>query len=554
MEKFLNRLDEFAGIGQEKKAARWLDRLIFIFLVLMILAEPHSIAATQISWLSGMVLWTARLFFKPRPKFFRTPLNLALAVFFGWSLVTAIFSYAPDIALDRLRGVAVMLIFFFVVNNLHRVRAAVFLASALIFSSLVPVIWTPIERLIGRGVEVQNLSADNPFWKGVLKDGTQIKDGDTIFAVGKKKISSPDELLAEIEKNDTTEITYYRPDYDSVVEIKRADLLNGANALEKFGIGGWKHSRNWRSAGTYGHYTTFAEVLQLVGSLILGLFIANLFDGGEKSNFKLQFENLKKRIFTKRSILLFTISALTALALLLTVTRASQIGLLASAFVMMFVAANRKFLLIAAAIILPVALAFIVFQQQSRQVGFFDSKDDSTKERITFYRKGWNLWTDSARNITFGVGMDASKRFTEQWNLYDNENRPMGHFHSTPLQLLVERGFPALLIWLWLLWTYAAILRKGMQDSGFRTQDSGFRIQDSGFGIRDSGSENYPISNWKIDGIILGCFGGMIGFFTGGLVHYNLGDSEVAMAFYMLMGIGVYLAKDSKLEVQGQAS
>ena len=38
-------------------------------------------------------------------------------------------------------------------------------------------------------------------------------------------------------------------------------------------------------------------------------------------------------------------------------------------------------------------------------------------------------------------------------------------------------------------------------------------------------------------GIILGCFGGLIGFFTSGLVHYNLGDSEVAMVFYLLMGI-----------------
>jgi hypothetical protein len=33
----------------------------------------------------------------------------------------------------------------------------------------------------------------------------------------------------------------------------------------------------------------------------------------------------------------------------------------------------------------------------------------------------------------------------------------------------------------------------------------------------------------------------MIGFFVSGLVHYNLGDQEVAMMFFLVMGIGVSL-------------
>ena len=58
-----------------------------------------------------------------------------------------------------------------------------------------------------------------------------------------------------------------------------------------------------------------------------------------------------------------------------------------------------------------------------------------------------------------------------EWNLYDNQGQPMGHFHSTPLQLLVERGLPALLLWLWVLWIYGRTLRRG-------------------FGIRDSDTES----------------------------------------------------------------
>ena len=33
----------------------------------------------------------------------------------------------------------------------------------------------------------------------------------------------------------------------------------------------------------------------------------------------------------------------------------------------------------------------------------------------------------------------------------------------------------------------------------------------------------------------------MIGFFAAGLVHYNLGDAEVAMVFFMLMGLSISL-------------
>jgi hypothetical protein len=126
--------------------------------------------------------------------------------------------------------------------------------------------------------------------------------------------------------------------------------------------------------------------------------------------------------------------------------------------------------------------------------------------------------------------MDSTKRYIKEWNLYDNDGKPMGHFHSTPLQLLVERGLPALLLWLWVLWIYA------------RTLWRGFRIQDEKVVNPKSEIRNPKSFDWREKGIILGSFGGMIGFVTGGIVHYNLGDAEVAMVFFMLMGLSVALA------------
>jgi len=36
---------------------------------------------------------------------------------------------------------------------------------------------------------------------------------------------------------------------------------------------------------------------------------------------------------------------------------------------------------------------------------------------------------------------------------------------------------------------------------------------------------------------LLGALGGLVGFFTSGLVHYNWGDSEVVMVLYLIMGL-----------------
>ncbi len=124
--------------------------------------------------------------------------------------------------------------------------------------------------------------------------------------------------------------------------------------------------------------------------------------------------------------------------------------------------------------------------------------------------------------------MDSQKRFAKQWHLFDDGRLPAGHFHNTPLQLVVERGFPALLLWLWILFVYARILIRG---------------------IRDSKNENPALTTHHlplISGVLLGCFGGMVGFFASGIVHYNLGDSEVAMVFFLLMGLSVKLIIENR--------
>ena len=497
MQNLLEKLDRLAVIETDAFAARWLHRIAFIFLTLMVVSAPHSIAATQISWGVGTLAWAAGVFFRPRANFKFRPLNIALFAFFVWSFISGVFSYEPATSINRLRGVSVFLIFIFAAANIRRLGAAYFLAFALVVSCMVNVVWTPVQRLMGRGVEIHGLKTDGPLAKALLWEG------DTLLAANGKKVKSSQDVAAAIRQNEVTSIKFYRPDFEFAVDVKRSDLLEGTTADGQLGIESSKLSHNWRSMGFYNHYVTYSEMLLLVGSLIFGLLIAAFGSSDRRRNWNVT--------------LLGTAFIGTCLALLLTVTRASQLALMISAFSIILRGAGKKIAITAALIAIPVVIGGLFFLQQSRQTGFFDSKDESTRYRFVMWKDGGRLLTDSPRNFVFGVGMDSIQKHWQEWGMYEGGFLPMGHFHSVPVQIAVERGIPALLIWLIVLAILARTLWRGIS--------------------RAHGGD------WRSFGILLGTFGALVGFVVSGFVHWNLGDQEVAMVFYILMAFGVRTAE-----------
>jgi O-antigen ligase len=209
-------------------------------------------------------------------------------------------------------------------------------------------------------------------------------------------------------------------------------------------------------------------------------------------------------------------------ALAMTVTRASWIGFVVSAAFMLVLSVSRRTLLIAGACVIPLILGGVILLQQKRSIGFIDRQDQSTSWRELVWREGLHLLFSNPRHLVVGVGMDSIKGHWREWGMFDNGRQPIGHMHSNVLQIALERGGPALIVWLLLLgvygWTLVRLVRSRL--------------------VAES------------RGIALGALGGLAGFFVSGLVHYNWGDSEVVTVFYFIMGLSLVLERSARDPVQ----
>ena len=488
----------------------WCERAIVGCIFLVAVSAPHSIAATQTAWLLGLFFWLLRFAFYPRPALFRTPVDYVLLGFFVLSGVSCVFSYSPFVSIGKMRAASLFTIVYLMAQNVRSLRLVHVLALTLIGSCMVNVLLTAGQLVVGRGVKVEGVKAESPLAKAVFRtktvtQPTAIRSGDIVWEVDGNPIKNPDELAAALAGGAATiaKVRIYRVEWMPELEVPRGSLLLGNSALEQLGITGWSRGRDWRASGFFGHWVTYAEVLQLIASLALGMFLV---------------------LPQKKSLLgLFLAVEVVGLvfALAMTVTRASWIGFAVSAALMLALSVSRRTLLIAGACVIPLVLGGVILLQQKRNVGFIDAADQSTSWREMVWREGFYLLVSNPRHLLAGVGMDSIKGHWREWGLFDNGRQPIGHMHSNLLQIALERGVPALIIWLLLLGVYAWMLIKLVRS-----------------GVAD-----------EHRGVALGALGGLAGFFVSGLVHYNWGDSEVVTVFYLIMGLSLVVERSVRDQV-----
>ena len=498
--------------------SRWCEGAVIVCVFLIAAFAPHSIAVTQGAWLLGICFWVLRFAFYPRPALFRTPVDFLLLGFFVLSGVSGVFSYNPIMSIGKMRAASLFTIVYLVAQNVRTARLAHLVALTLIGSCMVNVLLTAGQLVVGRGVKVEGVKAESPLAKAVFRtrtvsQPTAIRDGDIVWEVDSKPIQNPDELAAALAggagiergRAAVAKVKIYRVEWMPELEVSRADLLPGQTALEQLGISGWSRGRDWRATGFFGHWVTYAEVLQLIASLALGLFLA-----------------LPRKQSLAAVMLGIAVAGL-VFALAMTVTRASWIGFAVSVGLMLIVSVSRRTLLIAGACVIPLVLGAVILLQQQRNVGFFDTADQSTSWREMVWREGFQLLVSNPRHLLVGVGIDSIKGHWREWGLFDNGRQPIGHMHSNLLQVALERGVPALIVWLLLLGVYAYTLIKIIRIDGLAHESRG---------------------------LALGALGGLAGFFVSGLVHYNWGDSEVVTVLYLIMGLTLVVERNLRSGTQ----
>ena len=368
-------------------------------------------------------------------------------------------------------------------------------------------------------MKIQGIRQESPLTQAVfltrtVNQPTPIKNGDIIWEVNHQPVNNAEELAAALAASpnaQTADVRIYRVEWMPVLKVPRGHLLPGNTANDQLGISGWTRGRDWRATGFFGHWVTYAEVLQLIASLTLGLLLTLS----------------RKRSVIGVALLIALAGFLFALAM--TVTRASWAGFAASAFLMLLLSASRRTILIAGLVAIPLVLCGVILLQQKRSIGFLDRQDQSTSWRETVWKEGFNLLVSKPRHLLFGIGMDSIKSHWREWDLFDHGRLPMGHMHSNLLQIALERGVPALLAWLILLGVYARVLWRILRRKFPETPAASALLDQS----------------WIDKGIALGALGGLAGFFASGIVHYNWGDSEVVLVFYFIMGLSLVVDRNT---------
>ena len=479
-------------------------------LFLFVAAAPNSIAATQISWMLGLLFWVLRFFVWPRPRLYRTPIDYPMFAFFLLTGLSSFTSYEPSVSIGKMRAASLFLIVYLFAENIVSPKILRLLTFALIAATMVNVLFVFGQFAIGRGVKVYAVNQQSPLRQAKLISRARnelipIVDGDTIEKVDGHRIHSIEELIDALDQSDQkepAELQIYRVEWVATLQVPRGHMLSGTTPEERLGIQRWSYGRDRRATGFYDHWITYAESLQLIGSLTLGLFVA--------------FPRKRNRTTVLLALAVIAICG----ALLLSVTRASWLSFLLSGILIAALGLSRRALVVIAACVIALALAGLFVLHQKRNVGFFDKRDDSIAWRQKIWHEGFHLLVSNPRHLAVGVGMDSIKAHWREWDLFEGGKLPMGHMHSDYLEIALERGVPTLISWLILLGTYGWML--------WRTR-----------------AQLSP-DDWIARGIVLGALGGLLGFMCSGVVHYNWGDSEIVMIFYLIMGFSLVVERMSR--------
>jgi O-antigen ligase len=458
-------------------------------LVLYVAFAPHSVAASVIGVAVAGIGWVVKSLATGSLGLRRSKFDVIIVLCLLWTVASSLLSEEPRISLLKLQA-SWSVFLFYLARAVVTKRWALGLVGVLILSGSVGAIYSAFDLARGRGVVVQSLTPGSPFHQ------VGIQPRDTIWRVGRRRVYSVeeiDEVLKTVPAGQAVDVSVISQGEN----VERPGLVltpsqQPAPQVSVSGLLGEGRSHRFRASGWTRHYETFAEMLQMIAQLALGLALAHLRNHG----------------LNKYSRIAIGAAAILTMGIVFTAMRTVVIAFAVGATLIAWRSLRGAYK-VAFTFALFFLLAFgAVVVSQTRARDALRLGDPSSSLRAQVARVGLSR---ILIHPVFGHGMDAMKL---HWNEWGFPGRDIIHLHSTPLQLAFDRGLPMLVLWLWLIlafWLYLSRAEKSARDS----------------------------SDTNSHGLLLGILGALTGFLASSLVNYNYGDAEATMMFWFLLGLAL---------------
>ena len=486
----LDRIDGLVAIDGANMCARWANRALILFVLLFALSIPHSIAAAQISFSLGFIFWIIRDLALRRFHFARTPIDWPLLAFASLTILSSIFSFEPGLSLPKLKALTLFGIIYLLITNLSP-RGVSLVIGALIVSALVGAGFSFAEKVYGRGMVITAIEAGSPLASSGLRPG------DVIWMMARKRVHTPDMAAAVIRKHktgDKLDVEALRSGDPVPVTLTVTEELKAKQNPLGVEVNG--RSRQFRVSGFLRQFLTYAEEVQILAMLVFGGLLTGI-------------RLWRKRAARMKLAIYSLLFVLFALALVLTASRAVIAAFIVALLVVSISIGGRlaQALALGAALLLG-GVGYYVITITRLPV----TLDDSASRRIAYMEAGLRL---IPQHPLLGVGMDSVKR---HWHELGFPGDYITHTHSTPIQIAVERGLPALACYVWLIAAMMIAAWRGCRRSREDADDFG-------------------------EGLAVGSFGALIGFSLSSLTNYNFGDSEVLMLILFVSALSAVRTK-----------
>ena len=492
----IEAIPEHAGASS---FAQWATRIIICGLAIFALSVPHSIAAAQIGLGLSYVAWIARAIALGRLGIPQTPIDRPLMCFIALTIISSVLSVEPAESIPKLRNLTLFGVFYLIIANL-RPRGARWMIGLMIVSGLAGVGYSLMEKGLGRGMIITAIEDNSPLRK------TYLQAGDVIWMIGRHRVDCVEEanrIIRESPTGATYTIEALRDGDPAPAPLVVTDEMKSqANPL---GISVSGRSRRFRVSGFSRHFITYAEQMQIFALLAYGLLLSNL-------------KALRKGRSRAWLWVSLSLAGLFSLALILTASRAVIASCILALLVVLGLLKERRAALLALAAVVAMGSISVYMLPAIRTARVAVFKDDSSERRFGYMRAGLRL---IPHHPIFGVGMDSQKYHWKEWGFPGDY---ITHAHSTPIQIAVDRGLPALGCYLWLMVMLFVMTWRGYKKS-------------------------LPDGDNAGSGLILGAVAALIGFSASSLVNYNFGDSEPLL---MLLSV-VALALVASAKIKSKA-